>query len=99
MVDKIKSKKSVSIQRAQSLRAASAISSAKLRACDNESIQRSRQATIVLNTEEREQLKKIMREEAAKMFDKDHALPESQRKIIEQAVEMAIDSANIEENS
>lgn len=99
MVDKIKSRKSVSVQRAQSLQAASAISSTKLKACDLNEIKRSRQATRELNADEREQLKKIMREESVKMFGKGHTLPEAQRKIIEHAIEMAIDSANIEENS
>lgn len=101
MVDKIKKKKKSSgVARAQSLQAASAISSAKLptvgRAND---VRRSRQATRELNSEEREQLKKIMHEEAAKMFGDGHALPEKQKEIIERAVEMAIDSGAVEENS
>lgn len=98
MVDKIKSKKSAAVHRTQSLQPASAVSTAKLKIGSLHEIRRSRQSTRELNSEERELLKKIMHEEAEKMLGGGHAIPEAQRKIIEQAVEMAINSADLEEN-
>ena len=56
-----------------------------------------RSNTRIMSLQEREDLFKMIHEEADKIFGKS-GLPNSQRQIVEEAVKMAIDSALIDED-
>ncbi len=61
-----------------------------------DSIIRKRQTTRIMSLEEREGLFKMIREETDLMFGKS-AVPEAHRKVVQNAVQMAIDAGLVKE--